>query len=170
MNCVKDIKKKYSKNKFIEINEVINNIDLFEKYSLKKENNKLSKDQLFSKIPDFDLVSKILLVLTNKELNDNFYFEFCRKNLQNKNIVDKINIFIHELKKYYLKCKHKKYLENLNEKKIITILRQILRYYDFSINAIEKYENRQKYLLYIIEKKKNLNLIIKKINSLINFD
>jgi hypothetical protein len=168
MDCVKDLKKKYLKNKFIEIDNVINNIDSFEKYSLKEQYDKKSKDQLFSKIPDFDLVSKILYIITNKELNDNFHFEFCRKNLLNKNVIEKINIFIPQLKEYYLKCKHKKYLENLNEKKIITLFRQILRYHDFSINAIEKYENGHKYLLYIIEKKKNLTL--KKINSLIYFD
>lgn len=168
MNCVKDEKKNYFKNKFIEIDNVINNIDSFEKYSLKQEINEKYKNQLFSKIPPFDFVSKILYILINKELNDSLYFEFSRKNLLNKNIVEKINSFIPELKKYYLKCKHKKYLEKLNEKKIITIFRQILRHYDFSINAIEKYNNGEKYLLYIIEKKKNLT--IKKIDSLISFD
>ena len=56
----------------------------------------------------------------------------------------------------------------MNEKKLITLLRQILKPYDFSINSIEKYNNGEKYLLYTIEKKKNL--CIKKINSLINFD
>ena len=168
MNCVKDEKKNYMRNKFIEIDNVINNIDSFEKYSLKQEINPKSKNQLFSKIPPFDLVSKILYILINKDINDYIYFEFSRKNLLNKNIIEKINLFIPELKEYYLKCKHKKYLEKLNEKKIITIFRQILRNYDFSINALEKYNNGEKYLLYIIEKKKNLT--IKKIDSLISFD
>jgi len=59
-----------------------------------------------------------------------------------------------ELKKYYLKCKHNKYLENLNEKKIITLLRQILKPYDFNLRSIEKYDYNGKFLLYIIEKKK----------------
>jgi hypothetical protein len=59
-------------------------------------------------------------------------------------------------------------LENLNEKKLITLLRQILRLYDFTINSIEKYNNGEKFLLYIIEKKKSIAL--KKISSLINFD
>ena len=168
MNCVKDEKKNYIRNKFIEIDNIINNIDSFEKYSLKEEFNEKIKNQLFSKIPPFNLVVKILQNLINKELNDSIYFEFSRKNLLNKNIIEKINIIIPELKEYYLKCKHKKYLEKLNEKKIITIFRQILRPYDFSINALEKYNNGEKYLLYIIEKKKNLTL--KKIDSLISFD
>jgi hypothetical protein len=173
MNCVKDEKKNY-KNKFIEIKDIINNIDLFERYSLKQEiNNNNNKNQLFSKIPSFDFVSKILYTLINKELNDNIYFEFSRNNLVCKNIIEKINSFIPQLKEYYLKCKHKKYLEKLNDKKIITIFRQLLRNYDYSINAVEKYNNGKKYLLYIIEKKKNLDngiISFKKINSLISFD
>ena len=172
MNCVKDEKKIY-KNKFIEIKDIINNIDLFERYSLKQELNNNYKNQLFSKIPPFDLVSNILYTLTNKQLNNNIYFEFSRNNLFSKNIIEKINKFIPDLKEYYLKCKHKKYLEKLNEKKIITIFRQLLRNYDFSINAVEKYNNGKKYLLYIIEKKKNLDngeIVFKKINSLISFD
>ena len=74
-----------------------------------------------------------------------------------------------ELRKLYIKCKHKIYLENLNEKKIITLLRQLLRTHNFELRAKEKYENGKKYLLYTISKKK-INDNIKKINSTINFD
>lgn len=156
-------------NKFKEINEIIRNIDSFEKYSLKKDKDIFLKNQLFSKdIPSFELVNKILYTMINKDLNDNLYFEFSRKIIMNKKIIEKMNEFIPELKKIYLKCKHKKYLENLNEKKVITIFRQILRPYDYNIISIEKYNNGEKYLLYIIEKRKNLGL--KKIDSTINFD
>ena len=156
------------KNEFKEIDYIINSIDSFEKYSLKQNIEIDKKNQLFIKeIVPFNLVQKILNIIINKDLNDNIYFEFSIKNLINKKILEKIKDFIPELKKYYLKCKHKKYLEDLNEKKIITILRQILRLYDFTINSMEKYDDGQKYLLYIIEKKK---LIFKKIDSVINFD
>ena len=59
-------------------------------------------------------------------------------------------------------------MENLNEKKIITLFIQLLKPYHFSIDSTEKYNNGEKFLLYTIEKKKNLNF--KKINSVINFD
>ena len=155
--------------KFKEVNYILNNIDSFEKYSLKKENDIKDKNQLFSKEPPpIEFVNKILYIIINKELNENIYFEFSRKNLINKKVIEKISEFIPELKKYYLKCKHDKYLENLNEKKIITLFRQILRPYDYNISAVEKYNNGEKFLLYIIQKKKNLTL--KKIDSVINFD
>ena len=72
------------------------------------------------------------------------------------------------LKKIYIKCKHKIYLENLNEKKIITLIRQLLRINKYDLKTKEKYENGKKYLLYTISKKFENNM--KKINSTINFD
>jgi hypothetical protein len=157
-------------NYFKEINNFIDNIDSFEKYSLSKcLKNERVKNQLFSKeSPPIDLIQKILKKLINKDLNDNIYYEFSRKNLASKNIIKLIDEFIPELKQYYLKCKHEKYLENLNEKKVITLFRQILKPYDFSIISQEKYENGEKYLLYTIEKKKKITF--KKIESTINFD
>lgn len=156
-------------NNFKELDEILSNIYSFE--SILKNNNDINfflKNQLFSKeIPPIDIVNKILGTIINKELNENIYFEFSRKNLLNKKVMDKVNDLIPELKKYYLKCKHTKYLENLNEKKIITIFRQILRPYNYNITAYEKYNDGEKYLLYIIKKK---NMCLKKINSTINFD
>jgi len=155
--------------KFKEIDyDILNNIYLFDDDLINNDDNNF-KNQLFSKdIPPFSLVNKILIETINKELNENIYYEFSRKQLNNKNVIKKIEFFIPELKKYYLKCKHRKYLEKLNEKKIITLLRQLLRPYDYIINTIEKYSCGEKYLLYSIIKKKNLS--IKKINSIINFD
>lgn len=166
MECVK--KKISNFEKFREINNIINNIDLFDNYIL-KNNNKSIKNQLFSKEPPpFDLVKKIVYVLINKDLNDNIYYEFSKKNLVIKKIIEKINDYVLVLKEYYLKCKHEKYLENLNEKKLITLFRQILRPHNYSITSYEKYDNGEKYLLYVLEKKKSISL--KKIDSTINFD
>ena len=156
-----------SKLKFKEINDIIDNIDSFEDYSF---NINHKSNQLFSKeSPPFDLVNSIILLITNKSLDDNIYYEFTIKNLVNKKILSKMDDYFNELKKYYLKCKHSKYLDNLNEKKLVTLLRQILKPYEYIINSVEKYNNCQKFLLYIIEKKKK-NGTLKKINSLIDFD
>jgi hypothetical protein len=159
---------KKNMNKFKEIDKIIDNIDSFEKYTFNTKDNK--QNQLFSKDPPpFELVNDIIIELTNKPLDNNIYYEFTIKNLVNKKILTKIDKYIEELKKYYLKCKHSKYLENLNEKKFVTIIRQILRSHDYIINSIEKYNNGEKFLLYIIEKKKT-NGTLKKINSVMEFD
>ena len=166
------LKKKCLLEKFKEIDDYVIKIESFENYSFHKLYNSIhiNKNQLFSKeIPSIEFVKKILFILLNKELDNSIYFEFTIHILINKNVKEKIQEFIPELKKYYLKCKHKIYLDNLNEKKIITIFRQILKPYNYYIRAIEKYENGEKYLLYILEKKKDINLIKKK-NIIINFD
>jgi hypothetical protein len=169
MSCVTEFKKISKKIKFQEIDPIITNIDLFKNYSLNSpKGNNFKKDQLFTIGPPLELVENILKLITMKDINDVLYYEFSKKNIIDKNIIDKIQFYIPELKKYYLKCKHKKYLENLTDKKIITIFRQLLRVYDFNLRSIEKYNNGKKYLLYIIDKKKNLSF--KKVNSIINFD
>ena len=170
MECVNITKKKNILYKFKDIDLLINNIDSFEEYNFKK--NELiynKKNQLFTKDPpSYELVNKILYTLINKDLDEDIYYEFSRRNIKIKNIIDKVNNYIPELKQFYLKCKHKKYLEDLNEKKIITLFRQLLRLYNYSLNSVEKCNNCQKYLLYIIQKKKILTY--KKIDSFINFD
>jgi hypothetical protein len=162
------VKKKNINNfeKFKEINYQIDKIYLFDNKNLKK---KYKSNQLFSKvIPPFELVQNIFFLLINKDLVENIYYEFTIKILIVKKIIDKIDKYIDILKEYYLKCKHKKYLENLNEKKIITVFRQILYPYDYLITSFERYDSSEKYTLYILEKKKSI--IIKKIDSTINFD
>lgn len=158
--------KKNKKAELIDINLNINTINdnfaLFDKI-----NGSISprKNQLFSNnYPPFELVEEILNLLTNGQNN---YFEFSKKMITSKDIINKIQPFIIELKKYYIPCKHKKYLEDLNEKKIITLFRQIIKYYDYTLTSSEKYENGAKFLLYVIKKKENK---LKKINSLIHFD
>lgn len=156
-------------NKFKDLENMSDIFESFDKYILGTCKQTIDKNQLFSKeYPPFHLVNEILHELLNKDLNDTIYFEFSRSIIKNKNIIKNMKKYVEILKKFYLKCKHTKYLDNLNEKKVITIYRQILRPYNFVIKAFEKYNNSKKYLLYVIEKKKDLKL--KKINSVINFD
>ena len=158
-----------NKNKFKDLTELFTNFKSFEDIT-NNEDKQNYKNQLFAKInPPFDLVKQILGLLINNYPFDDLHYEFTKKIISEKKVLDKIGPYIEELKKYYLKCKHAKYLENIDEKKYITILRQIMRPYNFSIKAYEKYNNGEKYLLYVIIKNKEDNKL-KKINSVISFD
>jgi uncharacterized membrane-anchored protein YitT (DUF2179 family) len=155
-----------NKNKFKDIPELFISFKSFEEIN---EEQIVYKNQLFSKInPPFDLVKQIVGLLINYPFDD-LHYEFTKRIIIEKKVLDKLYPYIEELKKYYLKCKHIKYLENIDEKKYITILRQIMRPYNYSIKAYEKYNNGEKYLLYVIIKNKEDNKL-KKINSLISFD
>ena len=157
------------KNKFKDLSQLFTNFEAFENITNNNEEKNIFKNQLFYKIhPPFDLVKQIVSLLINYDFDD-IYYEFTKKIISEKRVIEKIEPFIEELKKYYLKCKHIKYLENIDDKKYITILRQILRPYNYSIKAYEKYNNGEKYLLYVIMKNKEENKL-KKINSIISFD
>ena len=151
---------------FQDIDKYLNSIVLFDENLLKKKEN--IKNQLFREEVSYDFVIDFINKLFNIELNNSINYSFSKKTLITKNIKNIIYENLETLKKIYIKCKHKIYLENLNEKKIITLIRQLLRTHNFDLKAKEKYENGKKYLLYTISKKVENN--IKKINSIINFD
>jgi hypothetical protein len=157
------------KSKFKDLSKLFISFEAFEDITINNEEKYNFKNQLFAKInPPFELVKQIVGLLINYPFED-IYYEFTKKIINEKRVIEKIEPYIEELKKYYLKCKHSKYLENIDEKKYITILRQILRPYNYSIKAYEKYNNGEKYLLYVIMKNKEENKL-KKINSIISFD
>lgn len=155
------------KLEFEDISKFLNNIIIFDEIIIKK--NAEVKNQLFRENIEIEFLEKLIKDCFNIELNNSTYYSFSKKTIITRNVLEVINNNMEKLKKYYIKCKHKIYLENLNEKKIITLLRQLLRMHDFELKAKEKYENGKKYLLYTIGKK-IAEISLKKVNSTINFD
>lgn len=104
------------------------------------------KNQLFHNSPDLKIITNILNIFGITDLNDNH--SFTRKNLIDLKTVDKMNNMVEELREYYIPCKAKKYLVELNEKKCITILRQFLKSYNYTLISKEKYVKSEKMLFY----------------------
>lgn len=126
------------------------------------------KNQLFQKNPSEEFVHTMIRTILGDHLN-NPHYQFSRKTLEEKHVVEKMREYLPELKKYYLKCKHQKYLENIDSKKIITLFRQLIRPFGYQIQSIEKYQHGSKFLLYHFEKMKK-RLSPKKMNYVIDFD
>ena len=103
-------------------------------------------NQLFIIKPTQDLILKIINTFGIKDLKDNH--EFSLLDMNKIDTVKKIKELETEIKKYYLPCKQKIYLENWNYKTCITIARQFLKTIDYDINSREKFINNKKYLLY----------------------
>ena len=121
-------------------------------------------NQLFKEIPPMDLVEKILKYFIPTGFDTNY--KFSREDITNKKIIKKISANFDELSKYYLNCKINKYLVDLTPRKAVTLLRQILRPYNYKITAIEKYCRGDKYLLYCLQRveispKKEYHLTLK---------
>jgi hypothetical protein len=104
------------------------------------------KNQLFKKSPDVDTTIKLLNHFGIQDLNDNHSFH--KKNLIDLDTVSEISNMVDELEKYYLPCKAKVYLSDINERKCITILRQFLKSQGYTLISKEKYINKKKLLIY----------------------
>ena len=109
--------------------------------------------QLFKLIPKINVLYDILRCFGLKELNEKKYFS--RDDLIKMDSVNKLKLL--KLDKYYLPCKAKIYLYNINEKKIITILRHFLRVFNYKLFSTEKYINKKKIIIYHIIEKKNID-------------
>lgn len=154
--------------KFNDIEAYLTNIISLDEYTSKNSINKVKKDQLFRKEVPFLFLETLFQDLFEIKLDDTIEYHFSKTTLIKRNAHEIINKYLDELKSYYIQCKHKLYLENLTEKKTITLLRQLLRTHDYELKTKEKYDNGKKFLLYTISKKKIK--LLKKINSFMNFD
>ena len=108
----------------------------------------MKKDQLFKKNPSNELFTKVLESFGLVDLNDKR--SFSRKDLKYIKTVEKINNLKSELEECYLPCKARTYLNGLNEKNVITILRQILKTRNHSITSREKYMKGSKFIIYTL--------------------
>ena len=109
-------------------------------------------NQLFkSYIPD-DLFQKILHSFGFSSIFDER--SFCKIDLSKIGIIDKIIELREEISKYYLPCKARLYITNLNESKCITMFRQILRLQGLGLKSSQKYIKKRKTTFYTIQKKR----------------
>ena len=79
--------------------------------------------------------------------------------------VDKMRTVAKKLMNYYLPCKARNYLHIITDKICITILRQILREFGYSLFSKEIYQNKKKYMMYRIELQENQMVCVRSIRS-----
>jgi len=110
-------------------------------------------NQLFNEKPPLELIIKILQKIGLKDINDTT--EFTTLDLDTHNSITNIKLFENEIKECYIPCKRSKYVSEISNKTIITILRQFLKMYEYDLISREKYIGGIKYLLYKIVTKKD---------------
>jgi hypothetical protein len=104
------------------------------------------KDQLFKVQPDKNITLQLLSLFGITGFNDNH--AFTRLNLIELRTVEKLNELTPILSDYYIPCKAHKYLQDVNDKKSITILRQFLKKNRYTLISKEKYIQGKKHLFY----------------------
>lgn len=114
------------------------------------------KNQLFRRNPDRYIISDLLKIFNIESLDDtNFYF--TKQDLLNSDIIDNMIKLKNKLEIYYIPCKSKLYLEDIDDKKCITILRQFLKHMNYNLKLKEKYVNGVKnYQYFIVNNKKKI--------------
>ena len=124
-------------------------------------------NQLFKSKPPFNLVLKICLYF-GIDLEDlSKKNSFTKNELVKLDLESKFSELRETLKQYYIPCKCKIYLNNITISKSVTILRQILKLYNFKITSNESYNNSKKYIIYVITQNENKQLTN---NGVIKFD
>jgi hypothetical protein len=115
-------------------------------------------NQLFISKPPIELLQRLIHGFGFKKFNDKR--EFCYLDMDRLNTLEVFHHLDLELSKYYLPCKKKIYfndIKNLTNKEAITILKQLLKIYDYYLNSREKFIKGTKYSVYkIITKQDNI--------------
>ena len=96
----------------------------------------MSKNQLFRKIPDKTIVIKILNLYGIKDIDDTHFF--TKNNLIDLNTIENLNDNKELLSQYYIPCKFKIYFNDINLKRSIVILRQLLKVHKYTLLSKEK--------------------------------
>ena len=123
------------------------------------------KNQLIITKPPFEILHTLIKGFGIKTFNDKT--EFCYLDMDKLNTLSVFHNLESELSKYYLPCKKKIYfndIKNLTNKEAITILKQLLKIYEYDLSSREKFIKGIKYSMYkiITKQDKFFNLNKKK--------
>ena len=87
-------------------------------------------------------------------------YMFCKADLERINTLEKVQELKDELCQYYIPCKAKLYLTNLDVNKCITIFRQILKLFNILLISKQKYIKHKKTTFYSIKHELNEHIDI----------
>ena len=126
------------------------------------------KNQLFRVLPDTEIIQTLLEIFGLTSLEDNNYF--TKETMKESDTLSQFTDIKDTLSGYYLPCKAKVYLNDITDKKCITILRQFIKVHGYTLISKERYINRKKTCVYRLIKlddkpkispnKKNKNIVI----------
>jgi len=107
-------------------------------------------NQLFKSVVTDELMLNVLACFGLRDLNDDHWF--CKEDLESLQTVEKMRMYIDPLSQYYLPCKGRLYLADLNDSKCITVLRQLLRVHGRVLLSKQKYVQQKKTTIYSIRR------------------
>lgn len=106
-------------------------------------------NQLFTSKVDQDTLQKLLDCFDLSGLGDKKMFS--KHELHAYDTVQKVSAIKSDLERFYLPCKARIYLDVMDQKKCITILKQVIRLYQHTLCAKEKNSGGKKIIYYRLE-------------------
>jgi hypothetical protein len=104
------------------------------------------KNQLFRVLPDIEMINTLLVAFGLSSLHDTQFF--TKETLKDNHTIDKLNEMKDVLETYYLPCKAKHYIVEIDDKKCITILRQFIKIHGYTLISKERHIERKKVNVY----------------------
>lgn len=103
-------------------------------------------NQLFNKPVELPLVLQALRCFGLNGLDDRRMF--CKDDLDKLDTLRQLDLIVPVLRAYYMPCKARTYLENIGEKRAITILKQVLRLHGYILLSRERNVKGRKVIYY----------------------
>ena len=119
--------------------------------------------QLFCEQPSVEFMHEFLQCYGLKGFDDTV--EFSKGDLIENNTIEQLEDILLEIVMYYLPCKAKVYLNDLNEKRAITVLSQFLKLFSYKLSRKERIVNKKKIIYYKIQKIEDTKLHINNKNT-----
>ena len=111
-------------------------------------------NQLFKKKVPYDIIEKLLVMLNIHDINN----AIIDKNNINNEFLNKFELLKVDIKNYYVNSKQT-YFDVITDNKIITILKQLLKLYNYKLVSKEKLINNKRTKIYQIINNNNTNII-----------
>jgi hypothetical protein len=121
--------------------------------------------QLFKSIPPPTFMDDFLACFGLRGLDDSS--EFSKFTLRERGTVDQLVELLPEIVLYYIPCKAKKYLSEIDEDRAITIMRQLLRLYEYELSKKERVINKKKVIFYSLQPTNIRPIYIQHVNDVI---
>ena len=104
------------------------------------------KNQLFKAVPPLEICEQVLEAFGLSSFDD--VHLFSRDDIVANDCIDKLNELKPVLMRFYFPCKARTYLNDLNPKNALTVLRQIIRFHNYGVVSREKYIRGKKTIVY----------------------
>jgi hypothetical protein len=115
----------------------------------------MTVNQLFKKRPTIELVLEILKLLKINNLEETKYKSFSKNDITQA-VLSELENKRYIFQDYYIKCKYDIYFTFLDQKKVVTILRQCLKAIDYKLTSRKEYISGKRIIVYSVLNTKDI--------------